>query len=54
MNEVGIVGTRAWLPQRWMTAAEIADGILQYAERHGVSRVTDLIGALEVNSPSAS
>lgn len=25
MNEVGIVGTRAWLPQRWMTAAEIAD-----------------------------
>ena len=37
-----------------MAAGEIADGILQYAERHGVSRVTDLIGALEVNSPSAS
>ena len=35
-----------------MAAGEIADGILDYAERHGVSRVVDLIGALEVNTPS--
>ena len=35
-----------------MAAGEIAEGILDYAERHGVSRVADLVGALEVPAPS--
>jgi dihydroorotate dehydrogenase (NAD+) catalytic subunit len=32
-----------------MAAAEVAEGIAAYAERHGFARVSDLIGALEVD-----
>jgi dihydroorotate dehydrogenase (NAD+) catalytic subunit len=32
-----------------MAAAEVAEGIAAYAERHGFARVADLIGALEVD-----
>jgi dihydroorotate dehydrogenase (NAD+) catalytic subunit len=29
-------------------AGEVADGLVAYAERHGIARLSDLIGALEV------
>ncbi|MBW2371457.1 MAG: dihydroorotate dehydrogenase [Deltaproteobacteria bacterium] len=32
-----------------MAAAEVAEGIAVYAERHGFARVADLIGALEID-----
>ncbi|MCH2187173.1 dihydroorotate dehydrogenase [Myxococcota bacterium] len=32
-----------------MAAGEIADGILDYAKRHGFARVADLVGALDVS-----
>jgi len=32
-----------------MAAAEVAEGIAVYAERHGFARVADLVGALEID-----
>jgi dihydroorotate dehydrogenase (NAD+) catalytic subunit len=40
------VGTANYLDPA--AAGEIADGILAYATRHGISRVAELVGALEV------
>jgi dihydroorotate dehydrogenase (NAD+) catalytic subunit len=40
------VGTANYLNP--MVAGEIADGLVAWAERHGVARLRDLVGALEV------
>ena len=39
------VGTANYLNP--MAAAEVAEGLVAYAERQGISRVADLVGALE-------
>ena len=40
------VGTQNYLEPG--IAGEVADGLVAYAERHGVARLADLTGALEV------
>jgi dihydroorotate dehydrogenase len=43
------VGTANYLDPA--TAGEVADGISAYAARHGLRRVADLVGALELGAP---
>jgi len=39
------VGTSNYLQPS--IAADVADGLVAYAERHGIPRIRDLVGALE-------
>jgi dihydroorotate dehydrogenase (NAD+) catalytic subunit len=40
------VGTASYLNP--MAAGEVADGIAEYARRHGLTRIADLVGTLEL------
>jgi dihydroorotate dehydrogenase (NAD+) catalytic subunit len=46
------VGTTNYLDPA--AAGEIADGIAAYLDRHGIARVSDLVGALEIPHDSRS
>ena len=43
------VGT-AELPRAAASPGEVADGLVAYAERHGIARLADLTGALELRA----